>query len=193
MKNYKKLTDIELIASLKEGDKMAYTEIYHRFFSLLYLFVHKKIKDQDAAKDIVQEVFANIWIKRENLVFSSTLPSYLYASIRNKMLDHIGRKGVENKYLQSLQDFIDQDQVMSDHLVREKQLSQLIEQEINALPTKMREVFLLSRKHNLTYKEIADQLDLSEQTVRSHVKHALRILRNRLGLFVYLVYFFKTF
>jgi RNA polymerase sigma-70 factor (ECF subfamily) len=193
MVTYSALSDQELITLLKDGDKTAFTEIYGRFFGVLYVFVHKKLKDEGDAKDIVQDLFTNIWIKRESLSFSGALSAYLYTAVRNKMLDVIGHKDYENRYIQSLQGFMDQEQIQSDFLIREKQLAALIEQEIDALPAKMREVFLLSRRANMSYKEIALQLDLSEQTVRSHVKHALKILRIRLGLFVYLVYFFKIF
>lgn len=188
-----RFTDSELIALLKEGDSAAFAEIYARYFGLLYIFVHRKLKDEDDAKDILQELFFNIWEKREILNFPSTLTNYLYASVRNRMLDRISRKDVESRYIQSLQSFMDTGQATSDHLVRERQLSELIELEIDALPIKMREVFLLSRRDHLTYKEIAEKLDISEQTVRSHVKHALRTLRARLGLFGYLVMLVKIF
>lgn len=193
MGGYSVLSDQELIALLKDGDKTAFTEIYDRFFGALYVFAHKKLRDEEDAKDIVQDLFANIWIKRESLSFSGVLSAYLYTAVRNKMLDVIGHKDYEGKYIKSLQGFMDQEQVQSDFLVREKQLAALIEQEINALPAKMRTVFLLSRRANMSYKEIALHLDLSEQTVRSHVKHALKILRLRFGLVVYLIYFFKIF
>ena len=186
-------SDDELIALLKEGDSTAFAEIYARYFGLLYIFIHRKLKDEDDAKDILQELFTVIWEKRETLNFSGTLTTYLYTAVRNRMLDRIGRKDVEGRYIKSLQSFIDAGRSTSDHRIREKQLTSLIEQEIDALPPKMREVFLLSRRDHLTYKEIADKLDLSEQTVRTHVKHALRTLRVRLGLFGYAAMLIKIF
>jgi RNA polymerase sigma-70 factor (family 1) len=187
------LSDAELIALLREGDNHAFAEIYLRYFGVLYVFAHRKLKDEEDAKDILQELFTNIWEKRELLAFSGTLNTYLYAAVRNRMLDRIGRAAVESRYIQSLQTFIDAGLSTSDHRIREKQLTSLIEQEINALPAKMQQVFLLSRRDHLTYKEIAGKLDLSEQTVRSHVKHALRTLRVRLGLFGCAVMVIKIF
>jgi RNA polymerase sigma factor (sigma-70 family) len=75
--------------------------------------------------------------------------------------------------------------------VREHQLSQLIEQEINQLPPKMREIFVLSRKHNLSHRQIAEQLDIAEPTVKKQVANALKILRTKLGLFAYLMMLIK--
>jgi len=186
-------SDDELIALLRKGDRVAFGEIYARYFGLLYIFIHRKLKDEDDAKDILQELFFNIWEKRETLNFSGTLTTYLYTAVRNRMLDRIGKKDVEARYVRSLQAFVDAGHSTSDHRIRERQLSTLIEQEIDALPAKMREVFLLSRRDHLTYKEIADKLDISEQTVRSHVKHALRTLRVRLGLFGYTAMLIKIF
>lgn len=186
-------SDAELTVFLREGDSAAFAEIYARYFGLLYVFVHRKLKDQDDAKDILQELFTTIWIKRETLNFSGTLSTYLYAAARNRMLDRISRKGIESRYIESLQEFSNEGQVTTDYRVRERQLASLIEQEIDALPAKMREVFLLSRRDHLSYKEIAGKLDLSEQTVRSHVKHALRILRVRLGFFGYAALLLKIF
>jgi RNA polymerase sigma-70 factor (family 1) len=190
---YSELTDAELIDLLREDDSAAFAEIYARFFGLLYIFVHRKLKDEDDAKDILQELFANIWDKRQTLNFTGTLNIYLYAAVRNRMLDRTGRKDVEDRYIQSLQSFMNEGYSTSDHRIREKQLASLIEKEIDALPAKMREVFLLSRRDHLTYKQIAEKLDLSEQTVRSHVKHALRTLRVRLGLLGYAAMLIKIF
>lgn len=190
---YRQISDNELVRLLHQSDRLAYTEIYERFFGILYTFVYKKIKDEEDAKDILQELFTTIWAKRETLEFKGPLASYLYKAVRNRMIDFAAHQDIKSKYFQSLTNFIDKNEILSDHLIREKQLVALIEKEISSLPKKMREVFLLSRKANLSYKEIAEQLDLSEQTVRSHVKHALYILRRRLGFFFYITYILKFF
>lgn len=129
------------------------------------------------AKDIIQELFTNIWVKRAVLEIPNVLAAYLYSAVRNTMLIFIERNQAHHRRIQSIKDFIDQETVMTDHLIREKQLAVLIEKEIEALPTKMRKAFLLSRKENLTYAQIAKELNLSKDTVRSHTKHALKILR----------------
>ncbi|WP_233260621.1 sigma-70 family RNA polymerase sigma factor [Pedobacter sp. HMWF019] len=79
----------------------------------------------------------------------------------------------------------------TDYPIREKQLQFVIDREIAGLPEKMREVFLMSRVSNLSHKEIAAQLGISEQTVSTQIKRALKILRSRLGLMLYLVLWFK--
>lgn len=182
------LSDDELITLLKEGDRSAFAEIYERYFAALYVHAYNRLRDRDEAKDAVQELFALLLDKCNTLTFKNNLSNYLYTSLRNRILNTLAHEQVRAKYLSSLPDMIDPSQSITDHRLRERQLSAIIEKEIQALPPKMREVFELSRKANLTYKEIAEQLDITEQSVRSHVKGALKILRVKLGIFAYLVF-----
>ncbi len=86
-----------------------------------------------------------------------------------------------------MQNFIEDAGVQTDFLIRENDLKNLIEKEIQALPPRMKEVFQLSRKDKLSHKEIANLMDISEQTVSTQIKKALRILRVRLGLITFLI------
>lgn len=185
---YTTLADIELVAFLKDGDKSAFTEIYNRYKGLLYVHAYNRLRNQQEADDVVHELFASLWTKREGLELRTHLSGYLYQAVRNRIIDVISRKKVASEYMDSLQHFIDRTEAITDHLVRENELSALIEKEISALPPKMRTVFELSRKENLSHKEIAGQLELSEMTVKKHVNNALKILRTKLGLLIYLLY-----
>lgn len=185
--NYESASDAELVDLLKSGSRLAYTEIYNRYKIVLHTHAYKWMRDREEAKDIIHELFAFLWDKRLHIEFNSSLSGYLYISLRNKIFNRVSRKKIESAYITSLQSFIDKGDCMTDHLVREKQLSNLIEKEVAALPYKMREVFELSRKSNLSHKEIAEQLGLSDQTVRKHIQHALKVLRTKLGLYFFLI------
>ena len=185
---YTTLTDHELVAFLKDGDKTAFTEIYNRYKGLLYIHAYNRLRNQQEADDVVHELFASLWTKREDLFLKTHLSGYLYQAIRNRIIDVISHKKVASAYMISLQHFIDHSEAVTDHLVRENELSALIEKEISALPAKMREVFELSRKANLSHKEIAGKLELSEMTVKKHVNNALKILRSKFGLISFLLY-----
>lgn len=187
---YESISDYELLALLKAGDRLAYTEIYYRYKIVLHTHAYKWMRDREEAKDIIHEIFALLWDKRDSIEFSSSLSGYLYISLRNRIFNRISKKKFESKYIDSLQEFIKKGDCVTDHRVRENQLSELIEKEIFAFPTKMRLVFELSRKLNLSHKQIAEQLDLSEQTVRKHIQHALRILKTKFGIIIFL--FFLT-
>lgn len=183
---YNKLSDADLSNLLRNGDRLAFAEIYARYKWLLHAHAYKWMSDREEAKDIIHELFSDLWDRHRSIIFSTTLSGYLYASVRNKILNRVAHKKVASNYVNSLQEYINRGEAQTDHLVRENQLKAIIEKEISNLPLKMREVFELSRKAGISHKEIAQQLDISEQTVRKHIQHALKILRVRLGIFLFL-------
>ena len=193
MYSYQTYSDHELAFLLKQGDERAFTEIYNRFFGLLLIHAVKRLHDEDEAKDVVQQLFEALWSKRHQINPEENLSAYLYASIRNRILDIFSHQKVAGKYMDSLKGFLQNYSAPTDYRVREKELSLLIEREINALPPKMREIFTLSRKNHKSHKEIAEKLGLSELTVKTQVKNALKILRKRIGLLLYVSVLFKIY
>lgn len=192
MPSYRSYSDSKLSYLLTQDDEQAFTEIYHRFYGLLFIHASKRLNDDEEAKDAVQQLFESLWQKRAQVQADGNLSAYLYTAIRHRILDIFSHQEVENKYVDSLQSFIDQEQEFTDYRVREKQMKALIEKEIDLLPPKMREIFLLSRMENKSHKEIAAQLGISELTVKTQVKKALKILRSKLGLLAYVVFLFKV-
>lgn len=193
MSKYLGFTDRELTESLKEGDQAAYTEIFSRYNKLLYSHTYNKLRNREEAKDIVQEVFYSLWANRWKSLPDSNLIGYLFMATRYKIADLLSRQQVKNKYVVSLQEFIDQAPEYSDHLIRKNQLQEIIEEEISALPPRMQEILRLSRFEQLSHKEIAEKLNISEATSKDQVKKALKILRKRLGLCVFLYFLINQF
>jgi RNA polymerase sigma-70 factor (family 1) len=190
MSNYNTCNDTELISLLRSGDRLAYTEIYDRYALVLLGHAYNKTRDREEAKDVVHEVFATLWAKREALQIDY-LAGYLFRSVRNIILNQIAHMAVRDKFILSMEQFAASNET-SDRLVREKQLSAIIEREIAALPPKMRQVFILSRNQHLSHKEIAEMLCISEQTVSKHVTNAIKILRVKLGVFACTVFLLQT-
>jgi RNA polymerase sigma-70 factor (family 1) len=184
---YTKFSDFELSELLKADDRNAFTEIYERYNGLLYIYAYKKLKDKDDAQDIVQEVFVNLWNRRSLFTLNTNLAGYLYKSVLNKVFDLFAHKKITVKYIHSLQDFIDRNDAAADTLIIEKELKTLIEYEISCLPPRMQEIFELSRKGFLSHKEIAEQFGISDQTVTTQIKRALRVLRIKLRIVNYLL------
>ncbi|WP_026902915.1 RNA polymerase sigma-70 factor [Pedobacter glucosidilyticus] len=178
--SFSDLDDSSLTVLLQQGYEQAFKQIYERYKGVLYLHAVKMLKDRDEAQDVVQEIFTKLWDKRETIIINTTLSAYLYTAIRNKILDIFSHEKVVATHQQSLQDFINQGEYQTDNYMLEKELIVLIEKEISALPTKMKEVFELSRRKNLSYSQIAEQLDISENTVRKHISKALSRLRSKL-------------
>lgn len=164
-----------------EGDHFAYTEIYKKYHGALYIHVFNKLRNREEARDMVHDLFVDLWQRRSTLNIKTSIRSYLYAGLRYKVFDLIARDQVQHKYLEEIAKFSQEFQASSDHVLREKELTLIINKEIAALPGKMREIFELSRKGFLSHRQIAEQLNLSEATVKKQVSNSLKILKAKLG------------
>lgn len=173
------LSDQELIPLLKDGIADAYTTMYGRHAGFVFTVAMKMVKDEDEAYDLVQDIFTKIW-EQGSLDIQTEIKPYLYRVTRNRILNQINRNKFKEQYFDSLQVFLDSGVWTTEEKILENEMELRIEQELAALPNKMRQVFELSRKENLSYKEIAQKLDISEETVKKQIHRALRILRSRL-------------
>jgi len=190
MSLYNKLPDDELVPLLRKGDEFAYTEIYHRYHAALYVHVFNKLRSREESRDIVHDLFSQLWQKRTDLAIQGSLASYLFAAARYRVFDLIDRSQVKNKYIDSIRKFAEEGSSETDYRIREQQLLTLIEKEIASLPPKMRQVFELSRKGGLSHRQIGAELNLSEKTVKKQVSNSLKILRSKLGVSVFVSFLF---
>ncbi len=189
MISYSELSDFKLISLLADGDEIAFREIYERYNSLLFIYAFRKLHDKEEARDVVQEVFAGLWNNRSNFVLKTTLSGYLYKCVLNRVLNIFRHKEFGQQYIESIQHLMDSGYIPADRMITEKDIASLIEKEIAALPPRMREVFDLRRKEYLSNKEIAIRLNISEHTVATQIKKALRVLRLKLGTLFFIVVF----
>ncbi|SHE64594.1 RNA polymerase sigma factor [Pedobacter caeni] len=181
MKDYSEYTDQVLTQMMLRKDELAYTEIYKRYWSLLYQHARRMLQNDEEAKNVVQDVFLTLWTRAEGLELSGALASYLYTSVRNKILNIFRKNKIANEHLASLTSFIEHGENITDHQIRERELSEIIEKEIARLPERMQQVFLMKRNENLSYKEIALEMGTTELTVKTQMTNALRVLRKKLG------------
>ncbi|QEM09140.1 RNA polymerase sigma-70 factor [Mucilaginibacter rubeus] len=190
MIRYSKISDTQLLGLLDKSDHSAYTEIYQRYFKLIFRHAFKKLRDEEVARDVVQDVFAGLWLKRSSCAVEANLAGYLYMAVRNRIFNFWAHEKVESAYWASLVDDVGMERFAdapTDHRIRERQLMDYIELQVQELPPKMRRIFELSRKEYLSHKEIAERLDTSEGNVSKQVGNALRILRAKLGAVIYLL------
>ncbi|MFN0257720.1 RNA polymerase sigma factor [Pedobacter ureilyticus] len=175
--------DIELLSLLQKENQAAYTEIFNRYFQLMFVFAYKKLRDEEIAKDLVQELFVKLWERRAVISVKGNLTPYLYTAMRNMILDYFAPQKVENRYVVFLTGYMANGRSMdSDALIREKQLKEYIEKQIQALPAKMRRIFEMSRKGHLSHREIAIALETSENNVSTQIMNAIRILKTKLSM-----------
>lgn len=184
MRLYSELSDVELVALLKAGNQLAYTEIFERYTRILLRHAFRLLSDHDEAHDVVQDVFLQLWQKREDLEFKTSISSYLYASVRNKIFNLLSHQKVVLRYAESISSFMVEGYNIVDDELREKELAAVIEREINALPAKMREVFLLNKKEELSYQEISERLNITSETAKQQVYKAMKILKLKMDSFL---------
>lgn len=179
--DYKAISDDQLIHFLKNSDSKAFSEIFRRYRSVLLLYTYRRVKDTERSKDLIHDAFVNIWSKRDALDIPGELRSYLITVIKNRILDYYKRARVSQRYLDDFDTYLSLHDDTTDHRIRHNELSSLIEKEVAALPKKMRMVFELSRNEHMSRKEISDYLDVSEENVKTNMRRALKILKDRFG------------
>lgn len=183
MKIYAEFTDAELIVLLKKKDHAAFTEIYNRYSVLMFYKVNQMLRDEEVSKDLVQDLFVGLWDKPVLIQENSNLAGYLYIGSRNSVLKFIQRNKLKNDYIASLAAYATEVSMETIHDIDERELKLIVQREIDQLPAKMKVIFEMSRKDNLSHAEIADKLGLSDQTVKKQVNNALKILRTKLSAY----------
>jgi RNA polymerase sigma-70 factor (ECF subfamily) len=166
-----------LFDDIRNGDEVAFNKAFDLYYSRLCFFADKILRDFDLSRSVAQQVFVDLWIKRDKLVVTS-LQSYLYHSVQNSALDVLKRKKVESRYLATLDK--SETEEMKD-LMEEAELADRINKAIQKLPEKCREIFLLCRFEELKYAEIAEKLNISVKTVEMQITIALKKLRKELS------------
>ncbi|WP_168796355.1 RNA polymerase sigma factor [Flagellimonas onchidii] len=165
-----------LTIGLQRGDEIAYKNLYDLHYENLVQYCHTLTHDLHQAEDIVQNVLLKIWVKRDKIEITSSLKSYLYRATFNEFVKEKGKlKQKEKMLLELKQEILDHMVDLDADILKEK--VKLLEAAIDQLPEKRKRVFLLNKKEGYKYKEIAEELNLSEKTVEKHISRALKQLR----------------
>ncbi|TFF37773.1 RNA polymerase sigma factor [Mucilaginibacter psychrotolerans] len=178
---YTTLTDTELVELLRHQDRLAFSEIFNRHWGHLYVHALKMLKDEDEAKDIVQDVFTSLWTKSGSYQILSSLQAYLFGCVRHRVLNYLRDKNTRNTYTDLFSIFLQHQHNAVLEKIEEKELLDAINAVIESLPEKMKRVFELSRKEFLTHKEISEKLNISEKTVKRQISNALSILKTHIN------------
>jgi RNA polymerase sigma-70 factor (family 1) len=173
------MSDMQLIGRLKADDEAALTMIYRRYWASLFKAAYNILKDRQACEDIIQELFIKLWDCRNEVEISISLKAYLYASVRYGVYRQIRTGSVKSEIFDDLIERLHTPAIHNS--IEHKELLLQINQVIDTLPEKCREVYKLSREECLSHKEIALQLNISTKTVENHLTKALRQLRGSLG------------
>jgi len=171
--------DLQSFESIKNGDLSAFETFFRKHYSEVVRYSHRFVRDTLIAEEIAQEVFTYIWEKRTTINIQSSLASYLFQAAKNRSINYLK---LELPKIQSQTDISEIDIGSTSESEEEKSalIEKLVKKAIDSLPTKCKEIFVLSRSEGLTYDEIAEELDLSKKTVENQMGIALKKLRERL-------------
>ena len=172
----------------KSLDKATFEQTYKTYYRPLCLYAQKIVGCEATAKDMVQDIFMNLWEKRENIDIDTSLKAYLYQGVHNKCLNHLEHIKVKRQYGEFTMDMDDDSAWLEIHDNNDP-LSELISQEamskiedaIAALPPRCREVFTLVEFEELSYQEVSDKLGITKNTVDTQVKRAKQKLQESIG------------
>jgi RNA polymerase sigma-70 factor (family 1) len=174
VQHYPSHTDNELLRMLSQNDEFAFAEIYNRYWKLLYSSAHNILQVKAAAQDAVQEVFISLWKRRADIQVEALQP-YLHQAVRFQVFKAIRAEKTDQQFFNRLA-LITRDILFEDPLLF-KELETLYQQLIHALPPDEQEIFRLHRDSGLTYKQIAEQKNISVKTVEKKMSRSLRELR----------------
>ncbi len=170
----------EVADFMRANPEACLAELYTEFYDYLVRSVYRMVPDQSTAEDLVQEVFFEIWKKRDQLEFRTSVGAYLRRAVTNRALNYIRAKKMdfegEDAALQ-----LKSQEINSIKKLEIDDLQQLINQSIDELPEKCRAVFAMSRFEEMKYAEIAESLGISIKTVENHISKALKILKTKVS------------
>lgn len=168
-----------MIKDLRSGRESAYEQLFKEFYKPLTVFANSFVKDLETGKEIVQDLFVNLYEKRQTLVITTSLKSYLYQSVRNRCLNHLKHQQVQKMHLDQMKPERDFSDNLEDK-IRETELEHMVSKVVDQLPPQCRRIFIMSRVTGLSNGEIAKQLELSKRTVETQISNALKVLREKL-------------
>ncbi|MCS3736731.1 RNA polymerase sigma-70 factor [Mucilaginibacter dorajii] len=175
-KEYQMWPDAKLLDLLRLDDREAFEILYNKYSAKLFHAAYNLFRDSDVCEDLVQELFIDLWTKRNQLNITS-LESYLKVAIRHRVIYYI-RTQKATLDLALIEELIEK--YTADSKLLQNDISQLLETNVAQLPEKCRQIFTLSRKEYLSNKEIASRLNISIKTVENQMTIALRYLRTGL-------------
>lgn len=177
MRDDQQHTDEALFQRIASDDEKAFEELYNRYWARLYGHVFKRIKDTETAREIVQDIFTDLWIYRRERKVLSSPAAYLHTAVRYRTLNQLQKELVRSRYRREILLYAAQGQNSTEDAVFLRDLSLRVEKLVSGLPPQCRRVFELSRYEYRNNREIAAELNISEKTVENHLSKALRSLR----------------
>ncbi len=189
MTHFKMYGDQELVLLMKRGDERVLAEIYDRYWEKMLAVAFNRLGNLEEAEECVQDVFYKLWKLRHDFSLEKAeLANYLARAIRNQSFNILERRYRERVKSESYTPVEDINLLSPERQLLIRELQQQIDNSINSLPPQCQLVFKLSRQQGLSNKEISEKLNLSGNTVKSHLKKANKDIQGDMGLLATLLF-----
>lgn len=175
-------TENRLLELVGHHDREAFELLYRRYWSQLYDAAFQRLKNGQQAEDIVQEIFIALWMHKDPLQIDN-LPAYLHTAVRNRVLNYVARNKIADSFYEPLASLLSET-ATADSALRQKELLELMKAYIGSLPEKRKQIFALYLYHNLSTREIAERLHISQKTVQNQLHATMKGLRSRMVPFL---------
>ncbi len=179
-----KNSDRKIFNEIKKGNIVTFEKLFRKYYAGLCNYATKYLKDLDKAEEVVQELFYKLWEKRNKLDINVSLKSYLYRAVYNGCLQYLNHRAIEIKYENYYKKQNKEYAIDASEAMNMQELNEIINETLNSLPERCRNIFFLNRYDGLKYREIAKKLDLSIKTVEANMGKALKLLRKNLKNYV---------
>ena len=176
MANCSQYDERELLAEIASGNEKAFRKLFDSYKERFYAVAFKMTRSDEAAEDIVQDVFMNIWKNREHLLKVDHPSSYFFTAVYRKVYHHYRRLASERKFLQSAS-AVKETENTTDEMVLAHEYKEWVSQAITRLPPQQQLVFRLSKEEGMNREDIARQLEISPNTVKNHLSNALKFTK----------------
>ncbi len=177
-------SDEDLARLLREGNREAFEEIYTRYWSGLLAAAYKRLKSREDAEEIVQDLFASLWVRRNTLVLQGSLARYLFSSVKYMVINRVEAILVRRRYKAALVGEPGGQAHATQEQVYYLDLQSALQETVDKLPPRCRHIFVMNRFEGHTMKEIAVHLNISDKTVENQLAKALKILKTGLKHFL---------
>lgn len=161
-------------------EESSFSAVYDQYWERLFRYIIRILPDEDEVADVVQETFVTYWEIRGELERVKAVKPYLFTIARNLAFKRFRERVKQVDFEHQLVEFYSEAGESTAEAIHTRELAALIDSEVEKLPGRMREIFVLSRKEHLSYKEIAERLKISDQTVKKQINKSLKYLRLKL-------------
>lgn len=176
--------DRYLLDRIAVGDQHAFREIFNSWSGKVFGFALKLTHSKSLSEEIVQDVFMKIWINRESLEAIQSFPAYLFTLTRNHTFNNLKRIAIEEAARIKLGKKLTESNYDTEETINFRESERLLNQAISKLPPQQRLVYSLCQQEGLKYEEVAQRLNISRLTVKTHMQQALRSIKNHFSGFV---------